>query len=245
MSNSNIPLKYRIYESLKNAILAGEFKPGEKIPSEADLCEKYDVSRTTIIASLQMLQNDSFIFRKQGKGTFISNPKISRDLSSSKTRFFGMMESKKEVTPSTEILQIRTELCDSVIAEKLGVLPNDKAVYLKRLRLIDDVPIAITWSYMLWEYGAKLVQLPLEDNFSITNYIKSEYFQEPTSGTIRLTVETVHGADARLLGVEDGFTCCKTISTSYIGEKKFELAYTLMRADKFEFIINKIDYPIL
>ncbi len=87
MSNSNIPLKYRIYESLKNAILAGEFKPGEKIPSEADLCEKYDVSRTTIIASLQMLQNDSFIFRKQGKGTFISNPKISRDLSSSKTRF--------------------------------------------------------------------------------------------------------------------------------------------------------------
>lgn len=242
MAYNNVPLKYQIYESLKNAILAGEYKPEEMIPSEAELCEKYNVSRTTIIAALQMLQNDSFIYRKQGKGTFISHPKISRDLSSSKNRFFGMMESDKQITPSTQILQIRTELLDSAIAEQLDASPNDKAVYLKRLRLIDDVPVAITWSYMLWEYGAKLLQIPLEENFSITNYMRTEYLQEPTSGTIRLTVENIYGADARLLDVEDGFTCCKTVSTSYIGKNVFELAFTLMRADKFEFIIKKIDY---
>ena len=40
------------------------------------------------------------------------------------------------------------------------------------------------------------------------------------------------------LDVEDGFTCCKKVSTSYIGESKFENAYTLMRSDKFEFIIK-------
>lgn len=242
MIKNNIPLKYQIYDQLKRSIIKGDFKSGELLPSEAELCAKYNVSRTTIISALQMLQNESFIYRKQGKGTYVSEPKISRDLSSAKTRFFGVMESEKDINPSTQILQIRTELLDSAIANELGVEPNEKAVYLKRLRLIDDVPVAITWSYMLWEYGAKLLQIPLPENFSITNYIRSEYLQEPTSGTIRLTVENVFGQDARLLNVEDGFTCCKTVSTSYISDIKFELAYTLMRADKFEFIIKKIDY---
>ena len=242
MAMSNVPLKYQIYEQLRTSIIKGEFRPGEMLPSEAELCSKYGVSRTTIIAALQMLQNDSFIYRKQGKGTYVSEPKISRDLSSSKTRFFGMMESEKDIHPATQILQIRTELLDSAIADVLGVEPNEKAVYLKRLRLIDDIPVAITWSYMLWDYGEKLLQIPLPENFSITSYIRSEFLQEPTQGTIRLTVENIFGQDARLLDVEDGFTCCKTVSTSYIGERKFELAYTLMRADKFEFIIKKIDY---
>ena len=70
----------------------------------------------------------------------------------------------------------------------------------------------------------------------------NEYRQEPTSGTIKLTVQNIYGQDAKILEVEDGFTCCKTESVSYIGQEKFELAYTLMRADKFEFIIKRIDY---
>ena len=242
MTLNNVPLKYQIYEQLRTSIVKGVFKPGEMLPSEAELCTRFKVSRTTIISALQMLQNDSYIFRKQGKGTYVAQPKISRDLSSSKTRFFGMMESEKDIHPSTQILQIRTELLDSAIAGELDAQPNEKAVYLKRLRLIDDVPVAITWSYMLWQYGARLLQIPLQDNFSITNYMRTYFLQEQTSGTIILTVENVYGSDARLLEVADGFTCCKTVSTSYIGDKKFELAYTLMRADKFEFIIKKIDY---
>ena len=82
MAMSNVPLKYQIYEQLRTSIIKGEFRPGEMLPSEAELCSKYGVSRTTIIAALQMLQNDSFIYRKQGKGTYVSEPKISRDLSS-------------------------------------------------------------------------------------------------------------------------------------------------------------------
>ena len=148
-----------------------------------------------------------------------------------------MMESEKDIHPATQILQIRTELLDSAIADVLGVEPNEKAVYLKRLRLIDDIPVAITWSYMLWDYGAKLLQIPLPENFSITSYIRSEFLQEPTQGTIRLTVENIFGQDARLLDVEDGFTCCKTVSTSYIGERKFELAYDV------QIIIDRDDVP--
>lgn len=242
MNQNVVPMKYQVYDALKNSIISGEYKPGEMIPGELELCEKFSVSRTTIIAALQMLQNDSFIYRKQGKGTFVSQPKISRDLSSLKTRFFGMMESEKDIHPSTQILQIRTELIDSTIAQVLDVEPNSKAVFLKRLRLIDDMPVAITWSYMLWEFGSKLLQIPLEQDFSITKYMRNEYFKEPTPGTIKLTVQNVFGQDAKLLEVEDGFTCCKTESVSFIGEKKFELAYTMMRADKFEFIIKKIDY---
>ena len=242
MAYNRLPMKYQIYEALKKTILNGTLKSGDMLQSEAELCRKFNVSKTTVIAALQMLQNDSLIYRQQGKGTFVSQPKLSRDLSSSKTRFFGMVESDKNIKPTTQILQVRSEFVDNEIASALKIQPDDKVVFLKRLRLIDNIPVAITWSYMVWEYGEKLLLSPLKENFSITEYIRNEYLQEPISGTVRLTVERIYGADARLLNVEDGFTCCRTVSTSYIGKKKFELAYTVMRADKFEFIIKKIDY---
>lgn len=242
MLENNIPLKYRIYDSLKQSIKKGEFKAGEMIPSEAELCEKYGVSRTTILAAIQMLQNDSLIIRKQGKGTFVSEPKFSRDLSSARNRFFGMMSSEKDIVPSTQILQLRAELIDSTNSQLLGVESNTKVVFLKRLRLIDNEPVAVTWSYMLWDYGSDLLQKPVDADFSITRYIQENYGQEPVPGTIKLTVEEAFGQDAHLMNIPEGFTCCKTVSTSYVGSEKFELAYTLMRADKFEFIIKRIDY---
>lgn len=242
MPIKTIPLKYQLYDKLKKLIDKGEMHPGEKLPSEAELCKKYNVSRATTMAALQMLQNESVIYRIQGKGTYVSKQKFSRDLSSSRNTFFGIMGSEKPITPSTQILQIRTELLDSEVAEELGVKPNEKAVFLKRLRFIDDIPVAVTWSHMLWEYGAKLLQIPLEPNFSITKYMRNEFLQEPSSGNIKLTVQGIYGQDARLLEVEDGFVCCKTVSISYIGGKPFELAYTVMRADKFEFTIKRIDY---
>lgn len=242
MQDKMIPMKYQVYDALKEDITNGVYKPEQMLPSENELCSRFNVSRTTIIAALQMLQVDSIIYRKQGKGTFVSNPKFSRDFTSSKNTFFGIVESNKNICPSTQILQVRTQLLDSTMAQILGVAPNEKIVYIKRLRLIDDLPVAITCTHMLWEYGAKLLQIPLEQNFSITEYMRNTYLQSPVPGTTKLTVENIYGSDARLLEVEDGFTCCKTESVSYINKKPFELAYTLMRADKFEFIIKRIDY---
>jgi len=239
MQSGSIPLKYKIADKIKKMIQNNELKPGEKVPSEAKLCEMYGVSRTTVIASLQILQMDSYINRKQGKGTFVSPKKLVQDLSASNT-FFGSISSNKSVSHSSKILQIRTVNADSTVAEKLQIPEYSKVVYIKRLRIIDGHPIAVTWSHLKWEYGSRLLQESLEDNFSIYSYIREEFLQEPEPSPIVLTVQEFSAEDAILLGMEKGAICCKTESTSLIGNIPFEYAHTMMRADKFEFVIKII-----
>ncbi len=235
-----IPLKYHIAESLKALITEGAWDAGTPIPSESELCKQYNVSRTTVLAALQILQSESLIYRRQGKGTYISKSRIERDLSSSET-FFGAVNARKKVNSETQILQIKTILADVAVCDLLEIEPNTKIVYLKRLRILESAPIAITWSFLKWEIGKSLLSTPLENNFSIYKYIQEKLYRKPIPSSMKLTLEKVYDTNARLLEVEDGYTCCKTVSTSSINNEVFEVAHTLMNASNFEFVINKIN----
>ena len=241
MTSGTIPLKYQIAEKIKKMIQNNELKPGDTVPSEAELCDLYKVSRTTVIAALQILQNESYIHRQQGKGTFVSPKKLVQDLSASNT-FFGSITSNKSVSHSSKILQLRTVNANLSVAEKLGIPEFSKVVFIKRLRIIDGNPIAIMWSHIKWEYGSRLLQESLDDNFSIYSYMRDAFLQEPNPSPIILTVGEYNSEDAHLIGLEKGAVCCRTESTSLIGGTPFEFAHTVMRADKFEFVIKIISF---
>ena len=74
--NSFIPYYIQLLEILKGKISSGEWKPGDKLPSEPELCEIYGVSRTVVRQALQEMEYDGLIARKKGVGTFITEPKI-------------------------------------------------------------------------------------------------------------------------------------------------------------------------
>lgn len=238
--NKLIPLKYHVAESLKNMILDGKWDIDKPIPGEAELCKQYNVSRTTILAALQILQSESLIYRRQGKGTYISKNRMKRDLTSSKT-FFGTINTNKNINTETQILQIKTILADTALSEALEIELNEKIVYLKRLRILNKEPIALTWSFLKWKIGKNLLSTPLENNFSIYNFVQETLCRQPIPSSMKLTLEKVYDTNAKLLEVADGETCCKTVSTSSINNEVFEVAHTLMNASNFEFIINKIN----
>ncbi|MFC5464865.1 GntR family transcriptional regulator [Lederbergia graminis] len=62
----------KIYESLKQDILSGRYKVGDKIPSEKELTKQYEVSAITTKKALEKLSNEGFVYRIRGKGTFVS-----------------------------------------------------------------------------------------------------------------------------------------------------------------------------
>ncbi len=74
--DQNIPQKelkyYRLMEDLKEKILSGEVKAGDKLPSENELSDKYQVSRQTVRKALSILENAGYIYARHGKGTFCS-----------------------------------------------------------------------------------------------------------------------------------------------------------------------------
>ena len=66
-----VPLYIQLEQIITSKILRGEFSPGDKIPTEKELCEIYKVSIITVRQAISNLVKDGFIVKKQGKGTFI------------------------------------------------------------------------------------------------------------------------------------------------------------------------------
>ena len=79
MLDSNLPvsLQYQLREIMFEKLNSGEWKEGEMIPSEHELCEEYGVSRITVREVLKELVQSGYLKRKQGKGTFVSKPTVS------------------------------------------------------------------------------------------------------------------------------------------------------------------------
>lgn len=69
-----LPLYYQVYHSLLERIRAGEFAPGDALPSERRLADQYGVSRITVISALDVLEQESLIERQHGRGTFVTEP---------------------------------------------------------------------------------------------------------------------------------------------------------------------------
>ena len=69
-----VPLHRMIYEQLLGEIQTGVYKPGERLPSEAVLCERFQASRITVAKAFQNLQRDSLVTRRAGSGTYVERP---------------------------------------------------------------------------------------------------------------------------------------------------------------------------
>lgn len=69
--NDPLPLYYQIYLALQSRIHAGEFKPGDALPSERQLAKDYNVSRLTIVKAKDLLEQESLIEHQQGRGSFV------------------------------------------------------------------------------------------------------------------------------------------------------------------------------
>jgi GntR family transcriptional regulator len=143
--SANQPARYeQIARYLRELIEVSD--PGDRLPSDAELCERFDVSRMTARQAVQIVASDGLIERRRGAGTFVRSQPVERDLGSPLSfseamRARGMEASSKTlewgpVDPSEGERQ----------ALKLG--PEDRAYALERLRLADGIPMAIERAVM-------------------------------------------------------------------------------------------------
>ena len=73
LDQSPIPLYFQLKNIIKSKIISNEFQGQERLPSEAELCSDYNVSRPTIRQALSELEKEGFIYRVRGRGTFVTD----------------------------------------------------------------------------------------------------------------------------------------------------------------------------
>lgn len=76
--DSEIPLYSQLMGIIKRSITSGALKVGDLLPSEAELCRSYDISRNTVRQAIGALEEEGFVVRKRGKGTFVTDPNTRR-----------------------------------------------------------------------------------------------------------------------------------------------------------------------
>ena len=154
------PLYAQLEELLRHQIDQGDWRPGERVPSEQELAGRYEISRMTARKALTRLVIDGVLVRHPGKGTFVAQQKVPA--ASTLTSFSTAMR-ELGLTVSSKVIEKAIVRPPPRVCEELELSPGEQAIYLRRVRYIDGEAVAIMSSYMPASYYAALLSENLTD----------------------------------------------------------------------------------
>ena len=141
---SGISLYIQIEEYIREKVETGELKAGDKIPSEELLCEKFDVSKITVIRALRDLVTEGIIIRKQGKGSFVSQVNYERDLS----KFANFIHAWPPIKVEHTILKWHLITPSKEILNKMKLSKDSSILEIVRMAFHEGEPIALEYIYI-------------------------------------------------------------------------------------------------
>lgn len=128
--------------AIQEAIKQGKFPPGSQLPPEMELLQMMGISRTTLREALRILEEQRFIRKRRGLGTFVMERAIIKDLSDN----FGITEmiSQAGYKPGTQDFKIHFQKTTKILAEKLNIPDDAMTVVIERVRTANNT--AIVWT---------------------------------------------------------------------------------------------------
>jgi len=152
--DSSKPKYIQLAEALEKQILSGEFKAGDKLYSENELCQKFNVSRITVRQSFQILESKGLIYTVHGKGTFVKMQTFSQNLPQIVS--FREMLSLKKLDGSTQIHSFATGVRNEVAEQHLQASRGTQLYNLNLTAYVQDTPVAFYQSFFQPELGEKV-----------------------------------------------------------------------------------------
>lgn len=142
--DSETPLYSQLIGIIKRAITAGGVGVGALLPSEAELCAAYHVSRNTVRQAIGALEADGFVVRKRGKGTFVADPAMRRK---QVEYSFTTEISQQGKSPSSTLVDFAVIPAAAPIREIMGLNEGENVYCFTRVRNVDARPLILETSY--------------------------------------------------------------------------------------------------
>ena len=237
--NSNIPYYIQLIELLKDKISAGEWKPGDQILSEPELCEVYGVSRTVVRQALREIELEGLVVRKKGKGTFVAEPKIDESLAQKLTGFYHDMI-ERGLTPITQVLYQQVVPASKQVCEFLNIPPETPVIELKRLRSVTEEPIVLVTSYLPYSL-CPLVAMTDFTNQSLYDFLENQCGLLISHGRRYIEATLASESEAELLQIEPGDPLLSLNSVSFLEDgTPVEYYHALHRGDRSRFEVELV-----
>lgn len=171
--SKNVPLWSQVKSALSQLILKGELAEHTQLPSEADLCLRFGVSRTVVREALAQLVNERLIYKLQGKGAFVAGRRDEQDFIGTTIGFSGELADKSR---SVSHRNLRQEIALPTVrmCKLLGISEDTPMVVLDRLLSVDGHPRFIVRCAMPEHFVPGLDRIPME-NRSLYDTIGRQY----------------------------------------------------------------------
>ncbi|MBQ7624234.1 MAG: GntR family transcriptional regulator [Clostridia bacterium] len=141
---SDVPFYSQLNGIIKHGITSGLLKPGQLLPSESELCGHFGVSRNTVRQAIGALEEDGFVVRKRGKGTFVTDPNLRRKSVpySFTTEISGMGR-----TPSSALVDFSVTAPPETVKNVMQLDDSARVYRFTRIRKVDGEPLILETSY--------------------------------------------------------------------------------------------------
>jgi GntR family transcriptional regulator len=142
-------LHSKVKEEIIRLIKEEKYKPNTLLPTESEFCEIFGVSRTTIRTALQQLSTEGYIYREQGRGTFVSESKVKQTLSQTNVNFREQLSTQGK-KPSIKVFSLQVIPADQFLARSFQLNEGDPVNRLVRVRYADEEPLQYEIAYLPW-----------------------------------------------------------------------------------------------
>ncbi len=153
------PAYVQLVNIIRGQIASGLVKPGERLPSESQLCGRYRLSPMTVRRAVNILVAEGLVSTTQGRGTFVKPVELS-------TVMFSMDELRsifdKKATNKVKLLEVSVVRADAPVAARLDIAPGDRVILIRRLIIEGENPILYHHEYLVYDPARPIVEAEME-----------------------------------------------------------------------------------
>lgn len=229
-----VPAYIRIHDAIKKEIDEGVWEIGQRLPSERDLADDYEVSRMTLRQAITLLVEEGILERRVGSGTYVASHRVQEKMRGT-TSFTEIVRSQGK-TPSSQLISYQRKLANEAEIQQLQLKATDTVVRMERVRFADNIPLV----FEVASIPEKLIQSFNQED------ITEHFFQTLTDNGYEIgkSQQTIYAKNAservaNYLKVPKNHAVLALTQVSYFTDgRPFEYVHSQYVGDRFEFYLE-------
>jgi GntR family transcriptional regulator len=230
--SGNGPLYLQLRQRLEEEIRSGALRPGAPLPSEREIAEICDVSRVTVRKAVQSLVRDGFVVQRRGSGTTVARQVERVEQSLSRLTSFSEDMARRSMTARSAWIERGVFPASPGEMMALGLSADEQVARITRLRMADDVPLAIERAAVSTRY------LPDPEQIEHSLYeTLAALGNKPVRAIQRISAINMGADDAARLDVSEGSAGLSIERISYSAQgAAIEFTRSIYRGDAYDFV---------
>ena len=232
--SSRTPLYLQLMNILIDMI-ENKLEENDQILSEREICEIYNVSRTTVRQAMDELEKEGYIYKVHGKGTFVSPKRMNQDLIS----FYSFTEEMKKVgkVPTSEVTGFEIVEAGDKISNIFKIDSEELLYRISRIRKADGVHMMYETTYLPFNRFKGITREQLEENPMYDVLIK-DFNVKITSAEEYFMPILTNKLESIYLDIKEGSPSLKIERLTYENENVIEYTVSVARGDKFKYRVK-------